>query len=134
MPPLKETLTKLQSSQNESREARIANWKEVVTGLFDIVETNLRDYIKDGLLKISRRSLSRVEESLGAYEVEELLLIAGPATITFTPVGTQIVGARGRVDVFRSGYADNRYLLIWNGKGKTAAAWQFLRKEEPNQI
>jgi hypothetical protein len=39
------------------------------------------------------------EESLGAYETQGLAIQIGTSTVTFTPVGSIIIGGYGRVDV-----------------------------------
>lgn len=39
------------------------------------------------------------EESLGAYETQGLAIQIGRSTVTFTPVGSVIIGGYGRVDV-----------------------------------
>jgi hypothetical protein len=43
------------------------------------------------------------EESLGRYSIGVLNITAGPLTVVVAPVGTMIVGATGRVDMYRQG-------------------------------
>ena len=95
-----------------------------------MIERNLVDYIRNGLIELQRVPVTRSEDKLGAYEIDELHLKAGPETIIVSPVAAGVIGARGRLDIYRRGYADNRYMFLWTGKTTTAPGWRVAHSSQ----
>jgi len=69
--------------------------------------------IKAGDLTVSRSSKTVVEEYIGQYEVDELILQVGNERAVFSPKGVNIVGASGRVDLI--GERGERTLVVQPG-------------------
>jgi hypothetical protein len=128
---LRQTLTRLHDAAQTSPDPAtvIGRWQAAVSGLYDIVLRNLEDYVESNLLSVNRKPVTRFEEHPGTYEIDELHLTAGPESIIFSPVGTQIIGGHGRIDVYRRGYSAHRYMLIWNGRAGNSAVWQIISPE-----
>lgn len=131
---LRNTLSRLRqdSPQHVDPQARLAKWRGAVRDLYQLVQRNLEEYIRNGLLVVQMNRIERSEDFIGGYEIDELHLIAGPAVVVFSPIGTYIVGAAGRVDIYRRGYADNRYLLLWKGTHTSAPGWKIAHKSKPS--
>jgi hypothetical protein len=130
---LRETLKLLNEQYQPEQDpvARLAEWKTAVEGLYRAVRANLAEYVEGGLLVPRLVSAARTEELLGTYQINELHLVAAGATVIFSPVAAQVVGAYGRVDLYRRGYADNRYILLRVRKVKGAPAWQIRHSSDP---
>jgi hypothetical protein len=129
--PLKQTLEHLRSEAQIDPTEIVNRWRAAVDALHKIIRADLREHIDGGLLRVEHRMVTRSEQTLGPYTVSELVLLAGPSTVILAPVATVLVGAHGRVDMYRQGYADNRAQLIWNGKGDTGRAWRIVT---PNNL
>jgi hypothetical protein len=124
--PLRDTLANLKQVRPEATDPASVrqNWQNAVAALYAKIERNLVDYMRNGLIELQRVPVTRSEDKLGSYEIDELHLKAGPETIIVSPVATGVIGARGRVDVYRRGYADNRYMILWIGRTTTAPGWR----------
>ena len=126
--PLRETLSELHQAaqQRPNPDAIITRWQKAVNDLYEIIARNLHDYTTDGLLLLQQKEVSRSEETLGSYTINELHIIAGTETVILTPVGAIVIGAHGRVDMFKRGYANTRCIFLWNGRTTNAGGWQII--------
>ena len=70
--------------------------------------------IKTGEIKVHYRDIELNEENIGSYSARQMILKIGRQEITMTPVGTLIIGAKGRVEVV--GPAGRTRLLLVDGK------------------
>ncbi|MBN4082500.1 hypothetical protein JYT13_01690 [Mariprofundus ferrooxydans] len=59
----------------------------------------LKSHIESGKLTLTTRSICLREEYIGSYDVDALDIILGDTKITLTPIGTNLIGAKGRVDM-----------------------------------
>jgi hypothetical protein len=104
---LKDTLQQLNEKSKEpslDRAAFLKEWRDAVVHLYDQIREYLQEYINEGsisVLSISYVTIS--EEALGDYQASMMRLKAGPAVIEIKPIGRMIVGATGRVDLYRQG-------------------------------
>jgi len=92
--------------QSASAEAERADWAKErddwlgrLKELYDQTESFLAEYIKTGEIKLSYRDIELNEENIGSYRARQMILKIGRQEITMTPVGTLLIGAKGRVDV-----------------------------------
>jgi hypothetical protein len=74
-------------------------WLGDLNALYEKIESFLAKYIEGGTIKLEYGEMSLNEENIGAYTARRMLLRIGRQEITLTPVGTLLIGARGRVDV-----------------------------------
>ena len=79
--------------------ARKSEWLNAVKQLFQLIETFLGEAIKQGTVAVSHREKQIIENHLGIYIIDELVLSVGDEEIIFSPKGRNIVGGQGRVDV-----------------------------------
>ena len=92
-----------------SRELK--DWLHYLNQLYDRIEKLLQDYLDSGALAVSYREVPMNEENLGSYAARQMTLKIGPQEISLKPIGTLLIGTRGRIDVVGpSGRA--RFLLI----------------------
>ena len=106
---LKDTLEKLQRQRMEQdqwekqKPELIKAWQDAVQSLFETIRGYLDEYRAAGSMSFSESRTDLSEEALGSYSVNILNILAGPITVLVAPVGTMIVGATGRVDMYRQG-------------------------------
>lgn len=126
--PLRDTLKSLRRATQQAVDpvAAVARWRDAVDDLYGVVRQHLKEYVANNLILLQKVRVTKSEDQLGSYEIHELHLIAGPAAIILSPIGTQVIGAHGRIDMYRRGYASNRYLLLWKGNVKGAPGWQLV--------
>jgi hypothetical protein len=75
------------------------DWLGHLNELYDLTESFLADYIKTGQIKLNYRDIELNEENIGSYTARQMILKIGRQEITMTPVGTLLIGAKGRVEV-----------------------------------
>jgi hypothetical protein len=74
-------------------------WLRHLKELYDQTESFLAEYIKTGAIKFNYRDIRLNEENIGSYSARQMILKIGRQEITMTPIGTLLIGAKGRVDV-----------------------------------
>lgn len=79
--------------------ARLEEWKQYLSLFHEKVEGFLKPYIKAGKLRLTKRNVGLHEEYIGSYQVEALDILLGCNKIALTPIGTNLIGAKGRVDM-----------------------------------
>jgi len=55
--------------------------------------------VAEELVRVGRRQKTLVEEYIGPYQVDELVLQVGDEQVVFSPKGRNIVGGSGRIDL-----------------------------------
>jgi hypothetical protein len=78
---------------------QLRDWIDYLNALYEQIEGYLQTYVERGTAKITLRDMQLNEEFIGAYTAPELILTIGRSTVTFTPIGTMLIGTKGRVDV-----------------------------------
>jgi len=76
-----------------------SEWIAYLESLYKKVESFLRKYKDDGSIRTEYKEAELYEENLGTYPVREMLIHIGRRVIKLTPVGTLLIGSKGRVDV-----------------------------------
>lgn len=79
--------------------AKLEDWKMHLSVFHKKVESFLESYIESGKLTLTKRIIDLHEEYIGSYRVEALDITLGNTKITLTPIGTNLIGAKGRVDM-----------------------------------
>ncbi|MDR6904071.1 hypothetical protein [Rhizobium miluonense] len=74
-------------------------WRKHLSTLYDTVEAYMSAYIREGAATIKYRPIELNEEFSGPYEVNQMSLTIEPSVIQFKPIGTMLIGSKGRVDV-----------------------------------
>jgi len=89
-------------------------WLGHLKELYEQTESFLANYIKAGEITVSYRDIELNEENIGSYRARQMILRIGRQEITLTPVGTLLIGAKGRVEVV--GPAGRTRLLLVNSE------------------
>jgi hypothetical protein len=74
-------------------------WLRRLDELYKQVEGFLSNYIASGQIVVESHPIDLTEENLGTYKARKLVLRIGRSAVTLMPVGTLLIGSRGRVDV-----------------------------------
>jgi len=88
------------TSQAQSEKAidwnkRKSDWLQELDDLYMQMEKHLESYN----IEIRRNPITLEEEYLGSYNAQKLTFAIGHDKIEVKPIGTQLIGARGRVDL-----------------------------------
>ncbi len=100
---------------NPDRTLRV--WRRELKSLFGTMEQYLKGYIESDQIKMERRPVQITEERLGTYDAEELVLHIGNDEVIARPIGTLLIGSRGRVDL--SGPRKTLRILLLEEGGPT---------------
>jgi hypothetical protein len=92
--------------------AQLREWRAHLGSLYDLITAHLKPYIDGGTVNLSRdEKIEITEENIGTYEVDRLNITIGSQRIQLNPVGTLLIGAKGRVDV-KGSAGSSRLVLI----------------------
>jgi hypothetical protein len=78
---------------------QLDEWLGYLDALYKQITAYLQDYTKSGAAQLEYRDIQLNEDFIGSYTVRQMILKIGSATVTFTPIGTMLIGTKGRVDV-----------------------------------
>jgi hypothetical protein len=80
-------------------EATKCDWLENLAHFYAMVEGYLAEFQNEGKVKLKTSSVTITEEHLGAYEAESRSILIGADKVDLVPIGTLLIGAKGRVDM-----------------------------------
>ena len=109
-------------AEGSSLEKRKEEWLGSLTKLFIQIKTWLAEPVSQDLIEITEESFELDEYKIGSYKAPRLVLHAGHDSVSIEPVGTIIMGAKGRVDVKASG---NSFKIILTDKNE----WGILQPD-----
>jgi hypothetical protein len=78
--------------------AKRDHWIQAVKDLYHTIEEEYLKAAKDDV-DVKRQNKEVKEDFIGEYQVPELILRVGNEQVVFSPKGTNILGAKGRIDV-----------------------------------
>jgi hypothetical protein len=93
-------------------EARKEEWIAAVNSLYDTVEGWFSGLREQGLMAIERKPTCVYEEYLGDYAIDSLEIGMADKKVILEPVGRNVIGARGRIDLYLRGFKADRLLLL----------------------
>lgn len=96
-----------------------------VDALYRQIETILAEPIAQKLVTLQRRPKELSENYIGTYRIDDLILLVGNEQVRFSPIGRNIAGASGRVDVL--GERGVPEVLIVQVDGR----WSFVQSRQP---
>jgi|SRR5665213_556207 len=73
-----------------------------VANLYERARDYLGEYLANSSVKISSDEVEVDEESYGSYRISRLLIDIGHQRVFLEPVGTMLIGSKGRVDLIGS--------------------------------
>ena len=94
-------------------------WLRNLGSLYEQVRKFLQDYIKDGSISYAFTEVDLTEENIGSYSAKKMDIRIGRQRVSLVPVGTLLIGSKGRVDVV--GSAGRALILLVNRSVRSAA-------------
>ena len=96
-----------------SRQQRINFYIERVEDLYRLVNNDLlADLREDGLFESTYIDTDIVEDGLGKYSTRSMLVKMGHLRVELRPYGTEVIGARGRVDMWVNDNDESAMLIL----------------------
>lgn len=74
-------------------------WFRKADEFYALVRDSLSEFTSTGMASLDFVDITLSEEMLGTYNMKEARISLGRQTVKLTPVGTFLVGARGRIDM-----------------------------------
>jgi hypothetical protein len=93
-------------------------WLARLEQLYDQIEQFLTEFIEDHSITTSFSEIPLNEANIGSYEARKMEIQIGRQTVYLEPIGTWLIGSRGRVDVV--GSAGRAQLILVNEEAKSA--------------
>jgi hypothetical protein len=107
-----------QSAGEFDAKKQLAEWLDQLNALYRQITSFMESYTKTGDADIDYADVTLNEEFIGAYVARKMIIKIGRATVTFTPIGTMLIGMKGRVDV--QGPSGRARLFLVNKKATSA--------------
>ncbi len=85
-------------------------WMKRLAELYDTIADFLDPYIEDETVSLTYSPLVLTEENIGTYQTREMHIAIGRQIVTLRPVGTMLIGTKGRVDILGSA-GRSRFML-----------------------
>ncbi len=97
----------LESEQEKKKKEPKIDWEgkkklfiEKVEELYKQIENDyLKKYIESGKIEIKRKKVHIPEEHIGDYYIDKLIITIGDKKVILNPIGANIIGGYGRVDI-----------------------------------
>ncbi|MBN2604554.1 MAG: hypothetical protein JXR62_01865 [Bacilli bacterium] len=87
-------------SEKDFKDTQLKEWRDYLDSLYkSIVDEWMKDFIKKSEVTYRFREITIFEEFSGEYPSRELWLNIKNQTVQFIPIGTMLIGAKGRVDI-----------------------------------
>lgn len=74
-------------------------WLDQLAQLYRFVDETLAEFIDQKQIQVTQRTVDLYEEQLGAYPAPALTIRIGRQIVELEPIGTFLIGARGRVNM-----------------------------------
>lgn len=87
------------SANSADSKARLAQWSAARQNFFERVTEFLSSYVNAGKIEVTFFDKTVVEDLLGEYEVKAATIRVGANLIRLIPIGANIIGAKGRIDM-----------------------------------
>ncbi len=112
------------------RAKRISEWKQDLDALYTTVESFLAPYVKNKKIELRYSKKKIHEELLGSYEARVLSVLIGSTRVRLEPIGTLVIGSKGRVDMVGP-MGTARLVLVQKGLSApkiTVQVWTGIKK------
>jgi hypothetical protein len=86
-------------------------WIRELDSLYDRVLNYLKEFIDARSIRYELTEITLTEEDIGTYRANLMELYIGKQHISLEPIGTRLIGCKGRVDVVGSGGRSHLMLL-----------------------
>lgn len=87
------------ADEQVSAQEELEQFLQQLDTLYEAVKSHLEPFIRAGQITIESGTIRLFEEQVGRYEAASMLVRVGRIPIQFEPVGTFLIGMKGRVEV-----------------------------------
>jgi hypothetical protein len=108
---------------------QLQEWLDYIDLLYKKINDYMDRYIAANTASITYNDITLTEDFSGSYSIRRMLLKIGRSTVTFTPIGTMLIGSKGRVDV--QGPRGGARLILINKKVSHARQLISVRVSRP---
>ncbi|WP_230658629.1 hypothetical protein [Psychrobacter sp. I-STPA10] len=110
-------------------DAKKQSWLNYLDQFYTQIKNYLQPYIERGAIKLKEETIEVHEEYIGQYSVNQLILTLGRETVYLIPKGTNLIGAKGRVDM-NSSKGNVRFVLVDKNSHKPAYSYLDLPRTD----
>lgn len=89
----------------------LAEWMGFLGSFFDRVNAYLRPYVENNSLRIEQGKTQLFEDLIGPYQAPTMTIFMGSKIATLVPLGTYLIGSKGRVDL-KGPMGSARFVLV----------------------
>ncbi len=100
-------------------------WLEHLRRLYTKIESFLHKYVSSGQIRLEYRSIDLNEENIGTYSAEQMILRIGRQEVDLVPIGTLLIGSKGRVDVIGPAGKAEMLLVAVASKPASEVEWEW---------
>jgi hypothetical protein len=86
-------------------------WLLKLDALYKLFEKSLQEYVINNRISITYNNIEITEEYIGSYKAKSMTIKFGGEKILLKPIGTNLIGAKGRVDMSGS-YGSTKIVLV----------------------
>ena len=105
-------------------------WLEQLETLYTNIQDWLKEYIDEKKISIEFSEIDIYEEALGTYTARQMRIKVSDKIATLTPIGTILIGAKGRIDM-KSNAGTIRFILAdRNATEPKIVVKEYLSEEE----
>ena len=108
-------------------------WLIYLSEFYKKVESFLKDYVSKGQITINYNTKKIFEEHIGEYEVKTANIQLGRNQIKLDPIGTNLIGAKGRVDMIGPNGTVKLVLVDRDASAPAISVQVWVHGEEPPQ-
>ena len=106
-------------------------WVNNLDNFYTTIKRFLKDYISKEKINLTCEKKTISEEYIGDYEVDSYTISIGKNKIKLDPIGTNIIGAKGRVDMIGP-YGKVRFVL--DIEKRTGGTWKIATPPPKHRI
>jgi hypothetical protein len=77
----------------------LSEWLRDLDGLYEKVAGFIGEYVRSGSITYSFTDMTLIEEEIGTYAAKRMNIRIGAQQIYLEPIGTLLIGFKGRVDI-----------------------------------
>jgi len=112
-------------------EKKKQEWLDFVQQFYDKIEQWLKPYVKQKRLRYDYHDISLTEGHIGIYTVKAMNINFAGQQVGFEPIGTSLIGSKGRIDMEGARGIVQFILVDRDSKGVNTST--FIEKEPKNQ-
>ena len=110
--------TEKESKENSiDWEAQKNSWLQSVEHFYSDVKEWLKPFIDKNQVRIEFKNITLQEDHIGKYDIKAMYIYISNEKVFFEPIGTLLVGARGRIDMNGKNGVTKFLLVGENSKG-----------------